>query len=166
MDTLAAFFLGVLSSYWFLGLSFLFLLVYEYKESGVAYMFFLLTTLCLIVIFNITIPGWTLLAYLPIGFAWSLWRYKKFVAKKLAINYEYAERNNLELSGINERQLTVKENLDRITHWIMLWPINMMMHLSADLWEAVGSFITNRLSNVYNSILQTEKSKYTTKEEE
>jgi hypothetical protein len=124
MEFLAGLFIGMTGWFIFGGLL-LAALVVEHKECHGWTLF--LGACALIggkLLFGLSwdVIGYALLAYLPIGFIWSFWRWRKRCAKLV----QYFERDDWrwDLSTMKNK-VDVKNNIGLIVMWIFVWPFSM-----------------------------------------
>lgn len=168
MEFITGFVVGLISSYWFLGIAICFLVVSEFHESGFTYLLYATVVAGVMIAFDLSFNPWLLVAYIPIGIVWSLWRYRKFVAQKATELLRYNEvrrdsrRDSMGGNELTEAQissLSIQGNIDKATYWILFWPTNMLIHLTQDLWEAFGTFIKTKLAHLYDGIRNAELEK-------
>jgi hypothetical protein len=120
---------------------------------------FLLAIVALVAIsVNITMHWWYFVIYPVIGFAWSIWRYKKYVAYKLSLVDAGNTYGDLERI---KRGLSIAQQGERVVYWILLWPTNMLVNVFADVWDFTLDLVKVRLASIYNRILDGETNKRT-----
>jgi len=89
------------------------------------------------------------LGYLVIGVIWSFIRYRKYVKTQVEfIKTSVQEKNKREYA----LRLAPSNNLDRISSWIIVWPISLIENLLGDIIEAIQGLITRVFKGVYYKI--------------
>ncbi len=103
---------------------------------------------------------YALAAYVPVGLVWSMYRWKRYVDKKVdGYNYQisrsnggYSDRGYMDLKARLEQEIDVKEQVSRVTGWVLAWPISMLDNVLGDLVETVKRLITVYFRSVYDRI--------------
>ena len=95
--------------------------------------------------------------YFVAGFVWSAWRYRRWVRKQLA---EYASRNYSDsyLRKYREGEienLAPKNQLGRLTAWVILWPFSVLENFTGDVIHLVETAISQFFKGVYNRIFES-----------
>jgi hypothetical protein len=156
------FILAALSSYWILAALFVIALSTEYYDNYVATAFFVAVGLLLLLTVH-ALPYWILLAYIPTGILWSIWRWRVH-CKECA---DLAKDGKLRKSGgswteagkvsvEDSRRFLIaatdlKENLDRVVSWVICFPASMVERAFSDIIHMIKVVITEWLAKVYNS---------------
>ena len=156
MEAIAGFFVGLTVSWWFWIPLMGAILFLDYQElrGGFSGFGMLLGIAALWALFSvITFHLWYLLLYPVIGFAWSLWRYKRFVATRLK-SVDPSE----DMRFVRDN-LGIQNQAGRVAYWILMWPTNMIVNVFADVWDTLIHVLQVRLAGLFNSILEREISK-------
>lgn len=114
---------------------------------------FILYAIALVSVFNTyTIPIWLtiamVLAYIPIGIAWSLRRWKIFVRE---IIEQISDEEKLVPSYV-EHLTDPKTEIPRIVNWIVNWPISVLARTLDDIIMSLRDLVRERLIGLYTSI--------------
>lgn len=98
-------------------------------------------------------------AYIPIGLVWSIVRWKIYCTRKVDQLKDYfttAEDEVLYRSETYSQttidNLNVRRNLDKLTYWVICWPVSMVERAIGDLVHAVRHIITNWFGSVFERI--------------
>lgn len=88
--------------------------------------------------------------YFIVGLFWSVWRYKRYVSKKVqgAQSLSSLQRDYL-LHDIAPKQM-----LGKFVSWVLTWPVSMIASAVGDLINGIEHVITNWLGGVYHSIFK------------
>lgn len=125
---------------------------------------FVMATLATIAYFMIgeSVPAnyvwYSLAAYVPVGLVWSMYRWKRYVDKKVDwYNYQvsnggYSDRAYIDLKDRLGQDIDVKEQVSRVTGWVLAWPISVLDNVLGDLVETVKRLITVYFRSVYDRI--------------
>jgi hypothetical protein len=156
------FFIGVITSYWFLTTVLTVALITEY--NGRYILTALLTAVGLLsagLIFNLS--PMLLIAYLPAGLVWSFWRWRVYTKNCGSL----AKEGNLKVLASNKsnwkeknptkaesRQALVEAtlllpNLYRIISWVICFPISMVESAVYDIIHVLKIAVTEWFSKVY-----------------
>ena len=89
-----------------------------------------------------------LILYIPVGFVWSFFRWKKhcnvtvkeYKSSICTDRYDYT------------RKLDVKQNIDAIVGWVILWPFSLIDSFLGDLIDMVTSMIKTLFRKTYTTI--------------
>lgn len=147
------------------GFSVIFVLaiLFEYNKSNtLVVMLNIALVYILVSLLNLTFTWVTILmlavAYLIIGVIWSFWRYNTYITKKL---YEISilDASSM-IKEMEQTRLLPKNNLNLITHWIIVWPISVIDNIISDSIRLLKMLITDVLYNVYASMFNKELEKY------
>jgi hypothetical protein len=160
MEAILAIALGLATSYWIL----LFIIVaafyFEYNSSHITSA--VLTILGLVSLYTIiTFPAMYLLAYVPLGIVWSMWRWKVHCkdcvtkAKNGDLSNHssvlWVEAKNLDTRKHLAAHVDISKNLDMIIPWIICFPISIVERAAHDLIEVLKIAITEWFAKVYTS---------------
>lgn len=95
--------------------------------------------------------------YLIIGSIWSIWRYRRYVQIRMSqVSFtsfdekRYTEKDFMDKYSV--RELSPERSMERIVHWILIWPFSMIENLTTDIIQVVRVFVTRGLANMYNYI--------------
>lgn len=91
--------------------------------------------------------GYAALAYIPVGVAWSMFRYKRHTN---AIVKKAQEGDISESRAISLVKLS--ENKARITYWIAAWPVSLIGRIVGDVYDAIESVIVRLFKGTYARI--------------
>lgn len=152
------FILGVLFSWWFLGGLSVSILLFEYND---AYLWSALSTILLgiLVVFALAVPastiGLVLIAWIPVGFIWSFWRWRKHciavVSDTKRINGNYSVWGSNAKSRV-QKATNIKENADLVVYWIIAWPFSMVVNVLDDIITTVKELVLRMFKKVYDRI--------------
>ena len=94
------------------------------------------------------------LAYFIIGFAWSIWRYRRHASDVVAAHKDS--------DSISQRyalkQLHPTEMLGKLTAWVIVWPFSIIENVTGDFIKLVHTMITKFFRRIYLSIYQSAES--------
>jgi len=172
---IGAFILGLLASPILLTIVVLALLAAEFADSNWRIVLFLWTIASLWVLFGTVLSAvspWWLLLYLPIGFGWSLWRYRRYVQhvrRELWVGDgqpPVMDYSAVVAGGSSEKDLTtytnsvknriaLDRNVGRITLWIMLWPSSVACWTLHDVLEIIDRLVRVYLRKVYEYVAKS-----------
>lgn len=151
------FLLGVLLSPYLLLLAFVCAFAFEYKDGHGASLFWSLVTIPLAyVFFNPTLdPLWGYVVVYPIiGFAWSLWRWKRHI--RSVVQRHKRSKTYRGKTGAME-DVNPIENKTRIAHWILAWPISFLVNILSDLLKLTETFVKKYVNKIYNYLAKDAK---------
>lgn len=169
LEAAGLFTLGILTSWWFMIAAFVIILIAIHSDSDGFGLFF---TILLLVgaynYFNIdsTYLMFSLVGYLPVGIAWSLYRWKrhcstavedfnKFKSDWEPENVDQRMENTFEFKQTREntqRKLTASKNVTKIVSWIINWPFSVIENVLSDVIEVLTQFVKKRIIGLYNKI--------------
>lgn len=88
--------------------------------------------------------------YMVIGFVWSFWRYRRFVAAKVA----YIKENISDKERRKQKadELAPKNHIDTIVCWVIVWPFSAIENLTSDLIDGVTTLVKTTFKAIYNKI--------------
>ena len=176
VDTVVAFFAGMLFSWYFWPIMFITALFFEAFERSVLAVFTaILAALGFYGFFGVGDWSWYGLAtvvagYIGAGIAYSVWRWYRYVDRE-------AERFNKRLPELKEkaangkehdlesavnvfnRDTNYREKLDTISYWVLMWPISGIAHLCGDILRLIQKTITTFFSGLFDSITNRAKNK-------
>jgi len=160
MEAILAFVLGLATSYWVL----LFIIVaafyFEYNSNHITSA--VLTILGLVSLYTIfALPAMYLLAYVPLGIVWSMWRWKVHCkdcvtkAKNGTLSNHssicWRDSSNPETRKHLAAHVDITKNLDTIIPWIICFPVSIVERGAHDLIEVLKIAITEWFAKVYTS---------------
>lgn len=131
------------SGWWLLAPLILFSILTEHWRAPACQFFFTLwAVICAVVLFNVswTVIGYSALAYIPIGFLWSFWRWKKRCDKEVRELETTENPGNWSVNVALDR-VSFRNNIGKITSWVFCWPFSMVGCCLEDLIDAVQSGI-------------------------
>ena len=159
MEAALAFLLGVATSYWFLVAVVAMAIYAEYSDNHV-------TSACLTLIglisgyllFNLS--PLLLLAYIPVGMVWSIWRWKvhckdcstKAIEGTLDPHSSvcWRDHSNPETRRHLAAHVDLAKNIDIILSWVICFPVSVIERLGHDLIHVLKIAITEWFAKVYN----------------
>ena len=112
-----------------------------------------------------------ILAYLIVGVAWSMWRFKKHVKNhriELQRKIDEDVKRNPDVHWNKPSEDVIKDfkdnvgvyhNIDRITSWILNWPISLLENLLQDTIDFIHKVIKEHLVKMYNYFITQEANK-------
>ena len=173
LEWFGSFVLGVLSSWIFLVVVFFFAIFSERAEKVVwSFILSILTVLSLYIIVGTTalsgISWWALLLMYTVGGGvHAMWRWFRSTAIITERYNKVAKDNGGELNywdlGAYREKTDYRENMDKITYWVMAWPISGAAHLLGDTVVTVQKAIQKFFSGILDSIADRARSKATFK---
>lgn len=162
IETILAFFAGVIVSHWFIWPALVFAIFCDYREWK--FMAVVSTALLGFAAYLIFQPptAWLMygaLAYLPIGFLWSFFRYRRHVGTMVKQFNAYVKENKdnpqadlrYQRNSL-DRESKISHNVDRVTYWVALWPISVVQSILDDVIAAIEHFVTKTLRRLYDGI--------------
>lgn len=144
MEFILGFFAGALTSWWVLPFLIFGALWAESSENGfMAGLLSILVGIGLFLLYPVAwaTVGYAALAYLPIGFVWSFWRYRKHV------------RNGLK-RGVAKVHLEPNSCVSSIVYWVIFWPISFIESIFSDFFDFVRHIVTSWLNRAYTAIFK------------
>ena len=170
IDTVLGFLIGVALTPWFFGALLVFCWIFEHNECRFWSTVFLglgVFTACKIFYVPQPFLNYGLIAYLPIGFGWSFWRWLRHcrsVAADAVKSKETVDKYNKEHQSHPypssfsaddfKHRLMLKYNIDKITYWILIWPVSFVDMFLGDLYDMVKHFVKNICGRGYKAIAQ------------
>lgn len=91
----------------------------------------------------------SLIVYVFMGMIWSMYKWK------LYCKHFYSRKGSYD-PGV----MSVSNNKDRISAWMMYWPFSFVWYILNDPIVAFYNFLYYKLQGVYNSISESEREKY------
>ena len=101
--------------------------------------------------------GYGLLAYIPTGIGWSIFRWKRH-CKRAFSSYSPDTKDNDPWTGaLSSKQdlirlLDPKRQMNKIITWIFVWPFSFLDNLIGDIIDLVRDFVKKYLIQIYNNI--------------
>ena len=168
MDVVLSFLLGVLSSWIFLfGVFFLAILAETKENLGWSIFLGILTVVSLYFVFGFTsigLPWWGVASiYAAGGMIHALWRW--FRSTSIITDRFNQSIDDLSVgsrqSAIRQykRDTDYRDNMDKITYWIIAWPISGAAHFLGDVVNTVQQVVTKFFSGVFDSITERARGK-------
>ena len=160
LNPIVAFALGFMFNWYFLIFAFCGCLWCDHRESRIwAILWAILVGVVVYNVFAVVWMNfwWILAAYIPVGFLWSIWRWKRYVdgiAKKFADGTLRASQYARESATKDEAQamLNLTDNLDRTVYWVFMWPVSALEAFVGDFIDIVERTILNIADWTYNKI--------------
>lgn len=95
------------------------------------------------------------LAYLPIGVAWSFFRWwrvlKDAAANLLSYRHHYSDQHRWE-EHVRDHMPKAANNKSSIVCWITYWPFSVASYLLVDILCDIGNWIYNLFSGLYQRV--------------
>jgi len=161
LEVLLAFGFGFLTSYWVLAALIALSIWSELSDNHItSATFTVLGLVSAYFIFNLS--PLLLLAYIPTGILWSVWRWRVHCKNCL----ERAKEGTLRETGSwqevgnktkeytrrnLENKVDLKQNVDKVVSWIICFPASVIERCASDLIYVVKSFVTGWFSKVYTA---------------
>lgn len=150
METVLAFFAGVMFNWWFLGISLFFSSWCDYVEKravAVILMLFAAFAAFYVLDWSFEGPWWAYVGgYVVTGVVWSIWRYNRYCAKVVA-EYENHSRKDEQAARYTKELLEVSGNVPMLAYWVIAWPISVVGQSFGDIF-----MITERLVKAIASV--------------
>jgi hypothetical protein len=86
--------------------------------------------------------------YVVVGLAWSVWRYNRHVD---SVVEKFANRSKDE-KRCALREIHLRNMLDTITVWVIIWPFSMIENVAGDLVNIIQTTIKTYFKGVYMAI--------------
>lgn len=153
METILAFLAGYMLNWYTLGIIFFIGIIAESNDAhGWSVFFGLVAATISYFVFSVSLVtiAWCLLAYVPIGIAWSIWRYKRHVSDTVERVRDMSENDYDRVSAIN--QLHPSRMLSTLTTWVIAWPFSMIENVCGDFVKMIQTMITTFFKGVYHKI--------------
>ena len=96
---------------------------------------------------------WSVLAYLPFGFAYSIFKYKNLLDKEYTkCNESYAGNKD----GIQRAMSyhTPSRHKDDIVGWIFYWPISLLAYILFDIIVDFKNWVYSKLEGIFQNIFK------------
>lgn len=149
------FVLGVLFSWYFMCFCIvaIFTTLHNEAEAWAGFWTFLVGV-SLYGMFNIDVEtlGYMAILWLPIGIAWSLWRFKRYT-RYIMLKSDMKSMNNSELNRLKDR-ISPSGNISRIVGWIIAWPFSLIENIFSDLFTLISEIVRTHLIGLYNQIVR------------
>jgi hypothetical protein len=150
METILAFGLGVIMSPWVFGILIILALWAESLDNHKTTAFFVaLGLVSSYFMFNISIVY--LLAYIPVGMLWSVWRWK-IHCKKATIRAKLRKADVTERASQRrrlEKEVRLKDNVDKIVSWIVCFPVSVLEQVVGDVVLMLKVIVTEWFAKLY-----------------
>jgi len=179
IETVLGFFAGVLLTPWAFGVLFVICWIFEHNEwrfwstvllGGVVFI------ACKI--FYVPQPwlNYGLFAYLPVGFGWSFWRWLRHCStvseeavaeKERIVKYNEALKKRCEENPSYGKpvldefyvdhykdKIKLRYNLNKITYWILIWPLSLIDMILGDIYDVIKHFVKNVCGRGYKKIAE------------
>ena len=178
MDWLFGFFTGILFAWWFWPLCLIVALFCEAAERSIGAVFAaLLATVGFYGFFNVGEWSWywlgiTFVSYVAAGIAYSVWRWYRYVDRRAEAFNEKLPSLKTDASNSNtgearlenavqqfNNETDYRQQLDKITYWVFMWPLNGLAHLFGDIIRLTEKIITTFFSGLFDSITNRAKGK-------
>lgn len=119
---------------------------------GFAVFVAIVTSVVAVLFFSVPLADAALygVGYLAVGFVWSFWRYRRFVATKVAYIKEHTvdpERRKDQAST-----LAPKYHIDTIVAWVVIWPFSAVENLASDLIDGLTTLVKTTFKAIYHKI--------------
>ena len=171
LDMLVGFVGGVVSSWIFLVAVFFFAIVAEQSDRlGWSIFLGILTVVSLyatVGLSGLTGLSWWVLAivYASGGVVHALWRWFRSTSIITEKYNKMAKNGDLDKYVLRnyKEETDYRENLDKITYWILAWPISGSAHFLGDVVTTVQKAVTKFFSGIFDSITERARSKATFK---
>lgn len=145
---------GIIVGWWSLPIVALFALWSTHNDyDGWAVFFTLVLGTITALLFDIPASyiWWSLAAYIPIGLAWSMFRWKRYVSFKVKEYNEDADKSDIKHARLLEK-IQPSANVSRIVHWVLIWPFSILDNLIGDIIEYVTQLVNKHLIGIYRRI--------------
>lgn len=153
LETIGIVVLTIATAWWFIAITSIGTLFFVHNESEGWSIFFALM-LCF-GLFHITgvsslfvLLG--LLAYIPLGLIWSLYRWKRYCSDSCKED----KLKNLNTVTKNQllRDIDPSHNIGIIVYWIFIWPFSLLDNILGDLVDMVETFVREYIIGIYDKI--------------
>jgi hypothetical protein len=128
----------------------------EHNESSPGWALFLSIVAAIIAVLAFHVPLstvlWGALVYIPIGFVWSFWRFRRY-GKHLQREVE----ENRMSKDTALRRLDVKNAYSDILMWIFTWPISFIALTCGDIIDVFTDLVRNTLRTWYDACVKSAK---------
>jgi len=153
LGILAAFFAGLLFSYWATGILCLFFFIADYREASEKWLTFfgLIFILSLFPQIQIHFNILYVVGYVILGFVWSIFRFTRrcdFIVKTMKENVK--ENPNLGYCKYVVEDILPSNNKHRIINWILFFPISVIRWALNDIIDLMCTIFDKFLVNIYN----------------
>ena len=105
-----------------------------------------------------TVVGLVALAWIPIGFAWSFWRWKRYcnsVVRDETESKKESGKNYTVATNYLESRLDPMQNIDLITEWVVIWPFSMVASFLSDIFDLIQDLIVGFFKRTYKRMSET-----------
>ena len=143
------FILGMIVSWPVLILLVLSALLFEHnRHSGWATLLIILISAVSFYLFH---PTWkevgiVAVAWFPIGFLWSFWRFRKHVDKVVA----KVEKGYDKIYA--KEKIKVSNNIDNIVFWVIVWPVSFIETILGDVIDVITDLVKRVFRATYQKI--------------
>jgi hypothetical protein len=144
------FILGMLFTPLALCICILLSVLFEHKDArGFAGFTFLIggTILYNLLGLSLTTLGIAAALWLPIGLAWSMWRWSRHCSKTVKRAEAFEISRNAAKSEID-----FKEKSPTLVYWVIFWPISLVEMLLSDIFDVIETLVTKVFQKTYARI--------------
>lgn len=134
-------------------------IIADHNDSqGVAAFFTVVSAIAAYFLFDVSASTIAIvgIGFLVVGFAYSIYRYWRWVREQMILLEEDSYYNeNAQKRKIYIDKLHFKNQLSRITGWIISWPVSLIANIAGDLIDGIKLMITNVFRGVFQSIFDS-----------
>ena len=94
-------------------------------------------------------------AYIPIGLAWSIYRWKRHCKYEYDQYLEDPKKDDRTWRYSKDRittKLDPTKNIGKIANWVIIWPFSFIDNIIGDLIDMMEAFIKKYIIGIYQSI--------------
>ena len=151
------FLLGLATGYFFTWPAIVILIIlgiiFESASSHISAAFVgIVAAICAYFFFHLDLQELTvyIAAYFAIGFAWSIWRYRRHARSVVASHANETEsRRRSALQRLHPTAM-----LSTLTTWVIVWPFSMVENLAGDLVNLIQTTIIRVFKSIYHRIYE------------
>ena len=153
MEPLQAILAVLLTPYAIIALALWAMLLESTSNREWAFIITAIATVAAYYTFEVNAEGvmWSLLAYLPIGIAWSVYRWKLQVNDAVK-EFETADPGHSNARRHARNKAQVDRYKGRLVYWAAMWPVSLAETFLGDVFRAVQHIVTEWFGSLYRSI--------------
>lgn len=148
--------MSIMATGWFVLGMLLLTVIVDYKQSqndnfGWSVFFTLITAACayLLIKPSGTALLLTLVCWIPVGIAWSMFKWKLRISKtKYVINTEKLKPDSSEYKRLR-RRLDIDTVKSTVAYWVVFFPISMMSTCLFNIFESIEYLVTVKLGGTF-----------------
>ena len=95
-------------------------------------------------------------AFVPIGLAWSIWRWKVYCKEKVEHYSNINRRSPKDDPRYSKEEILAELELyrhtDKLVSWVLAWPVSVIERMLGDIVRIVKTIVVEWCGNIYKKI--------------